>query len=142
MCATVDHIIGQMRMGQMGVMAVAIKGKLQHFHTGQIKVVFKRDYLISNHTEIFRNHGQAWTSWPLQERHRDTDVLQTVREELASVIAQTLFEQFVFFTQWHEIREYAKQHDVELFGDMPIFVAADSADVWAHHREWPAHRSC
>ncbi len=78
-----------------------------------------------------RNQGQAWTSWPLLERHRDTDVLQTVREELASVIAQTLFEQFVFFTQWHEIREYAKQHNVELFGDMPIFVAADSADVWA-----------
>lgn len=78
-----------------------------------------------------RNHGQAWTSWPLQERHRDPQVLQAVREELAAVIMQTLFEQFVFFTQWHEIRKYAKQHNVELFGDMPIFVAADSADVWA-----------
>lgn len=78
-----------------------------------------------------RNQGQAWTSWPLEERHRDPQVLQAVREEQATVIAQTLFEQFVFFTQWHEIREYAKQHNVELFGDMPIFVAADSADVWA-----------
>lgn len=78
-----------------------------------------------------RNHGQAWTSWPLQERQRDTHVLQTVREELAPLIAQTLFEQFVFFTQWHEIRQYAKQHNVELFGDMPIFVATDSVDVWA-----------
>jgi len=78
-----------------------------------------------------RNQGHAWTSWPLEERHRDPHVLKTVREELAAVIAQTLFEQFVFFTQWHEIREYAKQHNVELFGDMPIFVAADSADVWA-----------
>jgi 4-alpha-glucanotransferase len=78
-----------------------------------------------------RNHGHPWTSWPLQDRQREPHVLQTVREELSALIAQTLFEQFVFFTQWHEIRVYAKQHDVELFGDMPIFVATDSADVWA-----------
>jgi 4-alpha-glucanotransferase len=97
--------------------------KLKHWH-------WLDDYSLFVALKM-RNNSQAWTDWPLQERHRDADVLQSVREELESVIAQTLFEQFVFFTQWQEIREYAKQHDVELFGDMPIFVAADSADVWA-----------
>jgi 4-alpha-glucanotransferase len=72
-----------------------------------------------------------WYEWPEPLRHRYSIALDDAARELHSSIKQTIFEQFVFFTQWQEIRDYAKQHDIELFGDIPIFVARDSADVWA-----------
>ncbi|MEW6354229.1 MAG: 4-alpha-glucanotransferase, partial [Pseudomonadota bacterium] len=49
-------------------------------------------------------------------------------------IAQIYFEQFIFFRQWHALKQYANAHGVLIFGDMPIFVAHDSADVWAQRR--------
>ena len=78
-----------------------------------------------------RNQNKPWYDWPEEERHRDVHLMNKIRELLKENIKQTIFEQFVFFTQWHEIRVYAKKHQVELFGDLPIFVARDSADVWA-----------
>ncbi|MDH5517589.1 MAG: 4-alpha-glucanotransferase [Gammaproteobacteria bacterium] len=75
--------------------------------------------------------NQPWYQWPVAERHRDTAALNEARTALKALIQEFEFQQFIFFRQWHEIRDYGKQHDVELFGDMPIFVARDSADVWA-----------
>lgn len=75
--------------------------------------------------------NKPWYEWPTEARHRDDSVLDEVRVKQSDNIHQTIFEQFVFFTQWTEIRKYAASHNVELFGDMPIFVARDSADVWA-----------
>ena len=81
----------------------------------------------------FKAHykDKPWYLWPYSVRHRDAVTLNDARNEMQDTIKQTVFEQFIFFTQWHEIREYAKRYEVELFGDMPIFVARDSADVWA-----------
>lgn len=75
--------------------------------------------------------AKPWYEWPAPVRNHEAAALERVRQELQNTIKTTRFEQFVFFVQWQEIRIYAKQHDVELFGDMPIFVALDSADVWA-----------
>jgi len=75
--------------------------------------------------------NKPWYEWPADIRHRKKGVLKKIDKKLKSRIDEVIFEQFVFFTQWHEIRDYAKQHNVEIFGDMPIFVARDSADVWA-----------
>ena len=80
--------------------------------------------------------NQPWYDWPDAVRHREFSALTEASQALKVIIQQTVFEQFVFFTQWHEIREYAKQHEVELFGDMPIFVARDSADVWAQRENF------
>jgi 4-alpha-glucanotransferase len=77
-----------------------------------------------------------WYEWPEEVRHRDTAALEKARRELTNSIKQTVFEQFIFFTQWQEIRAYARQHQIELFGDMPIFVAHDSADVWAQRQNF------
>ena len=83
-----------------------------------------------------RYHNKPWYEWPVAIRHRDMLALDDARRELQTSIKQTVFEQFVFFTQWQEIHAYAKQHEVELFGDMPIFVAKDSADVWAQRENF------
>lgn len=77
-----------------------------------------------------------WYEWPAEIRHRDMNEIAKARVELADEIKQIKFEQFVFFTQWHEVREYAKKHDIEIFGDMPIFVARDSSDVWAQRENF------
>ena len=78
-----------------------------------------------------QNDDKPWYEWPEELRHRERSSLDDARWELQKEIKQVFFEQFVFFTQWHEVREYANKHDIELFGDIPIFVARDSADVWA-----------
>ena len=83
---------------------------------------------------IYKN--KPWYDWPTLSRNRDTTTMSGARKELHSSIQQTIFEQFIFFTQWHEIQEYAKKYNVELFGDMPIFVARDSADVWAQRENF------
>ena len=81
-------------------------------------------------------NNSPWYEWPDDIRHRDFDLIENARIELDEEIKQIKFEQFVFFTQWHEVKEYAKDHGVELFGDVPIFVARDSADVWAQRENF------
>lgn len=76
--------------------------------------------------------GDSWSQWPDDIRMRRTQGLIRMRRELKAFVDIRCFEQFVFFRQWRALREYARQKDVYLFGDIPIFVAYDSADVWAN----------
>ena len=82
---------------------------------------------------ILKEHhqGAAWYDWPKDEKHRQPQAMEAIRQQSDKKIKQIMFEQFIFFSQWQEIRDYARHHNIELFGDMPIFVARDSADVWA-----------
>jgi 4-alpha-glucanotransferase len=73
----------------------------------------------------------SWVEWPEQFRWRDTQALNKIREELDDEINIYRFEQFAFAVQWQALKEYANQKNIFIFGDMPIFVAHDSADVWA-----------
>jgi 4-alpha-glucanotransferase len=75
--------------------------------------------------------GASWYTWPEPLRNRDDSAISAFRNAYADEIEQASFEQFLFFTQWHALRDYAQQCGIALFGDIPIFVAHDSADVWA-----------
>ncbi len=78
-------------------------------------------------------HGaRPWTEWPAGERRRDAAALRRAREELAASIERQRFRQWLFHRQWAALRAYARGRGVRLLGDVPIFVAHDSADVWAH----------
>jgi len=77
-----------------------------------------------------RHGGAAWWQWPEQDQRYEAVAAKTARE-LAEPMELCKFRQFLFFRQWHELREYAHEHGVQLIGDMPIFVSADSADVWS-----------
>jgi 4-alpha-glucanotransferase len=77
------------------------------------------------------NHQRPWPQWPAPARERDLLALAEARDRLADDIEQARFEQFVFFRQWRALKRYANERGVFLFGDMPIFVSYDSADVWA-----------
>jgi 4-alpha-glucanotransferase len=80
--------------------------------------------------------GMGWQDWPAELRDRRAPGLRAAKKRLARCVAQLNFEQFVFFQQWHELRAYANNRGVLLFGDIPIFVAEDSADVWARQGEF------
>ena len=78
-------------------------------------------------------HGEVeWTRWEPALRDREPHALERARAELADDIAFRCFEQWQFARQWQALREYAHAHGVALIGDIPIFVAHDSADVWQH----------
>jgi len=81
------------------------------------------------------HRGKAWYQWPRAICDRQPAALARERTRLAQQIEQVRFEQFLFYGQWKQLRRYANERGVLLFGDIPIFVAHDSADVWAH-REW------
>jgi 4-alpha-glucanotransferase len=76
--------------------------------------------------------NRHWLEWPAELRDHDAAALAKVGEALKEAVNYVRFEQFIFFRQWHQLRDYARQHNVLLFGDLPIFVAHDSAEVWAH----------
>ncbi|MEW5974084.1 MAG: 4-alpha-glucanotransferase [Pseudomonadota bacterium] len=78
-----------------------------------------------------RQGGLAWYDWPPALRDRDADALRQARVELRERIDLVRFEQFVFFRQWHALRSHARRQGILLFGDVPIYVAHDSAEVWA-----------
>ena len=74
----------------------------------------------------------AWTEWPDEAiRRRDAASLASYREKLADKLTYHRVSQYLFFKQWLRLKAYANEHHIEIVGDMPIYVAADSADVWA-----------
>ncbi len=78
------------------------------------------------------HRGAAWTAWPEPLRSRQPQALARARQSLAPAMEQVVFEQFFFFRQWEALRAAAAARGVRFIGDAPIFVAHDSADVWAH----------
>jgi len=78
-------------------------------------------------------YGTAdWTTWPEDIAQRQPSVLAAVREELADDIDYYAFEQFLFDRQWQSLRSHCKDRRVGIFGDVPMFISHQSADVWAH----------
>lgn len=79
------------------------------------------------------HHGyQSWQHWPAAYKHHETAALQAFTASHLEALQLIKFAQYVFFSQWAQLKSYANQRKVQLFGDIPIFVAYDSADVWAH----------
>ncbi len=77
-------------------------------------------------------HPEPWTQWPQPLRQRDNDALASFDSEQEEALAQQKLIQFLFHYQWHQLKAYANERGVRLFGDLPIFVSHDSADVWAN----------
>jgi len=76
--------------------------------------------------------GAVWSSWEKGLVQREQRVLEEWREKLSDEIQYQNFVQFYFFRQWKALREYANQKGIKIIGDMPIFIAYDSSDLWAN----------
>ena len=76
--------------------------------------------------------GVSWSEWPATLRHRDPKALQGFAKANADAVQRHIFRQFLFFRQWSALRSYANTAGIQIIGDIPIFVAYDSADAWSH----------
>jgi 4-alpha-glucanotransferase len=78
--------------------------------------------------------GGCWWEWLPPLRDREPRALAMARARLADLMSSIRFEQFLFYTEWMNLKRYANERGVLLFGDVPIFVAHDSAEVWSHRK--------
>jgi 4-alpha-glucanotransferase len=89
------------------------------------------DYVMFREIRLLQQQT-AWFEWPLPLRDRHQLALKKIRIEREDALKIRQFEQFMFAQQWQALKNYANKQGILLFGDMPIFVAHDSADVWAN----------
>lgn len=75
---------------------------------------------------------RPWNEWPEALRQRQPKALRSWQERLAEPVAAQKYTQFVFFEQWFALKTYARKRGIRLIGDLPIFVAYDSSDVWGN----------
>jgi 4-alpha-glucanotransferase len=80
-----------------------------------------------------------WSEWPAEYRNADRKALLVASVELAERIGYFRFEQYLFQRQWQRLREHARARGIRIIGDLPIYVGADSADVWANQRIFELH---
>jgi 4-alpha-glucanotransferase len=83
-----------------------------------------------------RHDGAAWSTWEPALARREPGALVTARRELGHRIEAHRFFQYLFLRQWLDLKSYAKARGIRVIGDVPIFVAHDSADVWARPHLW------
>lgn len=76
--------------------------------------------------------GKSWTSWPEELKRRNAEALSQIREKHSMEVDYQTFLQFLFFRQWNSLKNYANSKNVHIIGDIPLYVAGDSADVWAN----------
>ena len=76
--------------------------------------------------------GTSWTDWESEIKFRDEESVQELKEELKDDIEFYKFVQYKFYEQWNQLKEYANDKEIEIIGDIPLYVAMDSADVWQH----------
>lgn len=81
-----------------------------------------------------KNHekGQAWSEWEAPYRNREVEALHEFQKQHKEEVAFWKVLQYFFFQQWKALRTYANENGISIIGDIPIYVAFDSVDVWAH----------
>lgn len=82
------------------------------------------------------NGGSAWWSWPPEQRDRHPEALERARRDGAEAIREIETAQFAFAWQWARLHDHARSRGVMLFGDLPFYVAPDSAETWAHRSQF------
>lgn len=78
------------------------------------------------------NGGVAWFEWEKDLKLRKPSEIEKAKEEFADAVEFWKMLQYLFFKQWTELKAYANEKGIQIIGDVPIYVAGDSADVWAN----------
>ncbi|MFP3155209.1 4-alpha-glucanotransferase [Lachnospiraceae bacterium ZAX-1] len=79
-----------------------------------------------------KNNGESWINWEKSLKFRKEEALQRAKEELEEELFFWKMIQYLFYKQWYAIKSYANKQGIKIIGDLPIYVAGDSADVWAN----------
>ncbi|MGE3467917.1 MAG: 4-alpha-glucanotransferase [Pyrinomonadaceae bacterium] len=113
--------------------APALRGEFDHYCRSN--AWWLDDYAAFQAIKISHS-GAAWFQWADPLKLRDAGAVATVRSQLAREIHAEKFYQYVFFRQWLSLKRYANEQGVKIIGDIPIFVALDSADVWCNQSKF------
>ena len=76
--------------------------------------------------------GKPWHTWEAPLRTRQPEALSALRKQYDIAIERQIYRQFIFFRQWSQLLAHAHEEHIQIIGDIPIFVAHDSADVWSN----------
>jgi 4-alpha-glucanotransferase len=79
-----------------------------------------------------RFEGRAWNEWPKTLRDREPEALEAAKKECYDELEKEKFLQYLFLKQWQSFKDYCNQKDIQLLGDLSIYVNFDSTDVWTH----------
>lgn len=100
--------------------------------------IFRHDnhYWLENYAiyKAIKNSfdGRSWLEWPIHLKMQDPEQISAFKKSNEQEILYQIFLQFIFFSQWQELKSFAVGLDIAIIGDMPIFPALDSADVWSN----------
>lgn len=84
--------------------------------------------------------GKPWTEWDDDIRSRESDAMAKYRSLLGERTGFWIFVQYLFFTQWDKMKKYVNSLGIKIIGDLPVYVAANSADIWASPAEFQLDR--
>ncbi len=101
----------------------------------QVSATWLDDYAVFRALKDAHD-GKAWNEWEPSLVRREAPALARAREHLVSEVEAQKFYQFLFFKQWSELKDYCGRHGIKIVGDIPIFVAQDSADVWTNPEQF------
>jgi 4-alpha-glucanotransferase len=109
--------------------ASKIKAEFDQFRAQQS--VWLDDYALF--MAIKEAHGGApWHTWEAPLHQHQPEALEAFRQKFDIAFQRQVYRQFIFFRQWSLLRAYALEKGIQIIGDIPIFIAHDSADVWAN----------
>lgn len=95
------------------------------------------DYAL--YVAIRQKTGKPWYQWLPSIRRREPKTIAQKRQQLALQIEQEKFRQYLFFSQWSRLKSHCNRLGIQIVGDMPFYVAHDSADAWVHPELFSLH---
>lgn len=113
--------------------SVDLRGRFERFN--QENDWWLEDYATYRAFKTFQDQ-RPWYEWPDALKLRISPAVKAEAERLYDEIQAEKFYQFLFFTQWLELKEYANKQGIRIIGDVPIFVALDSSDVWCNQEKF------
>ena len=110
-----------------------LRGEYESFCAGES--YWLDDYALFRAVKKSQN-GKLWLEWDAPLKLRDEAALDEARQNLWRDIEAVKFQQWLFFRQWRDVKNYAGERGIKIVGDAPIFVSLDSADVWCNPWEF------
>jgi 4-alpha-glucanotransferase len=109
--------------------SVDLRGKFETFC--QAEAAWLDDYALFRAVKKSQDQ-KLWLEWDAPLKLRDETALHYAKENLREDISAQKFQQWLFFRQWNDVKNYANEKGVKIVGDIPIFISLDSSDVWCN----------
>jgi 4-alpha-glucanotransferase len=124
-----NKLLSEAHDGFQHVTSVDLRGKFESFC--QENEDWLNDYALYQAIKLTQSQ-KPWYEWPDKFKLRDEKTIRVAREQLFDRLCAEKFYQFLFFRQWNTVKQHANENGIKIIGDIPIFVALDSADVWCN----------